>query len=754
VTEVALLRGASRFVGDLVRPGDCHLRFVVSTAANARIRSIDCTDAASAPGVVAVFTATDLDLVPIHEIELIPEGFAQPPLASGTVRFAGEYLAAVLADSPAAAVDGAERVVVEYERLEALDDPGAGATAIDGAIALDGATELDGATAMEWKHPAAADAFEGADVAVTRRVVIPRVAVAPMEGRAARAEPGAGGRLTLWLSTQSPHWSRVQVARSLRLAPDDVRVVTPDVGGGFGGKANGGVAAYVVTAAVARALGRAVVFVEDRDQNLLTMQGRGLDLTATLYARRDASIVGLTVDEVCDAGAYPSTGAVEPGKTALMACGPYRVPAVRFSARSVVTTRAPTGAYRGPGRSEAAFVLEHCLQALARELDLDPVEVRRRNLFRHDELPHSTVTGAEYDEGDYHAVLDALLARADYEALRAEQRRRQARQDRHALGIGVSTVIDSTAWFARQESACVAVDRDGTVRVTCGTASAGQQHGRAYASIVAEVLPVDPDDVVVVEGDTVAIDDSGGTSGSRSLQLAGTAVHEAAIEIWAAARDVAATLLEAAPDDIVVDGSRAIVRGVPTRGVTLGEIAARAGADGQCASLDARCAVDQPGATYTCTAHLSVVEVDVETGGVTLRDHVAVTDCGRVVDEVSARGQVVGATVQGIAQAVFEAFEYDELGNPRTTSLAEYLVPAASEVPAVDAEFVTTLTPHNALGARGVGEVGMVGAPPAVHAAILDALAPWGVTRLDLPCRPEQIWRALRDAVATADITA
>jgi len=742
VQRAPQIRGAGAYTADLETDA-LRLRFVTSPHAHARIVGIDVTGALTHPGVVAVFTAATLPTVPIHEIPMIPTGFAQPALATDVVRFVGEYVAAVVAETDAAAVDAAELVVVDYAPLPVAADPRAALAPGAPTLFPDHGTNV----ALAWDHDTPLDAAERLVTALVRvdaTVSLPRVAVAPMEGRAALAVPGPDDTLTLWLSTQSPHWSRTQIARSLALAPARIRVITPLVGGGFGGKANGGVAAYVATAAAARALCHPVRFVEERADNLITMHGRGLHLSGTLRATVDGAIVDLTVDETCDAGGYPGTGAVEPGKTALMACGPYRVPAVRFHGRSVATNGSPTGAYRGPGRSEAALLLEVLLDGLAHTLGLDPVEVRRRNLLRPEEVPATTVTGATYDAIDAPAVLDALLDAVDYPAARAEQARRNATAPRIARGIGISTVIDSTAWFARQEPARVFVDATGAVHVVCGTASAGQLHGRAYATLVAEVLPVDPDDVVVLEGDTDAIHESGGTSGSRSLQLAGAAVHAAAEAVWSAVRDLAADLLEAAADDVVVAGRTIAVRGVPARAVTLREVAAHAAAHDR--ALDAHCTVDQPEATFTVAAHCAVVDVDLATGAVTPVRHVAVTDCGTVIDLPSAAGQVVGATVQGIAQALYEECVADEQGNPRTASLAEYAMPSAAEVPPIEATFVTTPSPANALGARGVGEVGMVAAPPAVYGAVLDALRPYGVERIDLPCTPERVWRALRDA--------
>jgi carbon-monoxide dehydrogenase large subunit len=362
------------------------------------------------------------------------------------------------------------------------------------------------------------------------------------------------------------------------------------------------------------------------------------------------------------------------------------------------------------------------------------------------ELPLVTASGAEVADADHPRVLAALLDAVDLTDWRAQQSARLHRHDRRALGIGIATALDSTAWFARTEPAKVTVTPTGTVRVDCGTASAGQAHARAFATIVSEVLPVDPELVVVVAGDSARLDESGGSSGSRSLQLAGSAIRVASEQVWESVRVVAADLLEASADDVVVDGARAIVRGVPAHGVTLADIARHCAEQPEAPALEAHCVFDQPGATHTSTAHACVVEVDLETGGVSVVHHTSVTDCGRVVDPIAVHGQVVGATAQAIGQVLFEEFVYDDSDQPRTATFADYLVPSAAEIPAVDAHFVTSPTSVNPLGARGVGEVGMVGAPAAIHAAVLDALAPYGVDHIDLPCTPERVWRALRDA--------
>jgi carbon-monoxide dehydrogenase large subunit len=725
-----LLTGDARFAADVAAPGALTLVFVRSTSAHADVVDIDIAGAAAVPGVVGVFTADDLALGPLYEIFSLPERLAQPPLAASRVRFFGERLVAVVAESPATALDAAELVHVELEPLPAV---------VDVRRSLDPGAPLvfpehGSNLVLEWELAAPDDTWDDGAVTVEGTLDMPRIAVAPLETLSVLAVP-ADDRVTVWASTQAPQSTRSVLAHSLGIAPEAVRVRTPRVGGGFGGKAVGGVADYVVTAAVASRLGRPVRCVEDRGANLALMHARGIHLRYALHARSDGALTALAVDELCDAGAYPSTNAVEPGKTAMMATGPYRLPGLRFRGRSALTNLAPCGAFRGPGRSEATALLERAMDKLARRLGMDPVDLRRRNLLTPCELPHDTPGGARYDESDYVADLDSVVSKGGYDALRRAQRRRSPGE--RPLGVGVASVVDSTAWYARREEAVLAVDRDGRVRVAVGTTSAGQNHAVALATIVAEVLPVQAADVDVSEGDTDEVPSGGGTSGSRSLQLAGSAVRVACEAVLDRARQVVADLLEAAVEDVVVAEAGLSVRGVPPAFVPWKEVAARGG-------LDARCVFDQERPTYPSAAHLAAVEVDPETGTVTPVRLVSVTACGRVVDPPGATGQVVGATAQGVAQVLFEQVSYDDAGVPRGTSLAEYLMPSAAELPAIDASFAPpSAAALNPLGAKGVGEIGMLGAPAALHGAVLDALAPFGVDELELPCTPERIWRAI-----------
>jgi carbon-monoxide dehydrogenase large subunit len=738
----ALLTGRAGFTGDLTAPGLLHLVFVRSPVAHARVVAVDAEDARRAPGVVGVFAAGDLPIVPLWEIALVPEHLAQPALADGVVRYVGERVAAVVAESYAAAVDAAELVRVEYEDLDVACD--IGAAIAPGAPSLF-AGHPDN-VCLAWDSDDPDRGCEESAVRTSLTLEIPRVCTAPMEPHAVLAVPGEAGDLTVYASTQVPTAARAQIARTLVMDPSTVRVIAPFVGGGFGGKAAGAIGEHMVAAAVARLLDRPVRFVEERTDNLVGMQGRGVRNAVTLHADADGRLVGLSADIACDAGAYPNVGAVEPGKTRMMLGGPYRLGFVDARARAVVTNRAPVGAYRGPGRSEASLMLERTLDVMAADLRVDPVELRRRNLVPPDAFPYATATQLSYDSGDYPALLDALVEHSSYDELRAEQRARRAAGA--LTGIGVAVVVDSTAWFSRNEGASVRLDDDGTIVVRACSTVSGQRHDRLYREVVRSVLPVPAERIRVVEGDTGEWDASDGTMGSRTAQLAGTAVLGATRELVAGLTAAAASMLEADPADVVfhagpAGGGGFGVRGVPASAVSLAELAVRRQPD-DAGSFEARCLHEQAGPTYPAAAHLSVVDVDPETGRVTARRHVTVTDCGRVLDEASVRGQIVGASVQGIAQALYEEAVHDAEGNPLTASFVDYGIPSAADVPGVEVHLVETPSPRNPLGAKGVGEIGMLAAPAAVLNAVVDALSPFGVRHLDLPCTPARVWSALR----------
>jgi carbon-monoxide dehydrogenase large subunit len=710
-----LVTGGGRFVDDLAPPGCLHAAFVRSSAAHARIE-VDVDAARQAPGVVAVFTAGDLGLRPGKAYGVAEDEFARPPLASSEVRFAGEPVAIAIADSRAAAADAAQLVAVDYQPLPV-------------------AADLGSADLVAYQMEAGApEPLASAEVVVRQRMLNQRLAAVPLETNALLAVP-EGDRLTVYASTQSPHDLRDAVAAALDLDEERVRCVVQDVGGGFGAKV-GFHFEFLVVAAAARKLGRPVKYMETRSENLVAMvQGRAQLQDAELGARRDGTLVGLRIEVRQDAGAYPQHGAFLPIMTGLMATGPYRIPAVHFSARSLVTNTTPTGYYRGAGRPEATALLERSLDLLAAELDLDPAELRRRNLLTAAELPWTTPTGAAYDSGDYPAALEKALKLAGYEELRAEQRRRREAGDRRRLlGIGLSTYVEVTAPLLLTEYASAEVGEGGRIEVAVGTASTGQGHETSFAMIAAERLGVRLDQVAVVEGDTDRVARGFGTQGSRSIQLGGSALVEAAEALLEQARTVAAERLEADAADIESGPAGLFVRGVPGRLVSWAELA-RAGLKGESDFFT-------PDTTYPFGAHVSVVEVDAETGSVTLIRHVAVDDCGNLINPLLAEGQVQGGIAQGIAQAIFEEVIHDAEGNPRTATLLDYQVPTCNEMPPLTTAHTVTPTPHNPLGAKGIGESGTIGSTPAVWNAVIDALRHLGVRHLDMPLTPEKVWAA------------
>ncbi len=700
MTNPDLLRGEALFTADSRAPGLLHLYFVRSQYAAARIVAVQTDEAKAFPGVVAVFCADDLAIIPVWEIALLPEDFAQPPLARNLVRYVGEKVVAIVAESPAIAIDAAELVVIEYEPLPALTDMRA--VGLDTSPVL--FSEHPSNVCLQWPSDNPHPDLTGTDVVASVSHLIPRVSCAPIEGHAIVATPLPDGRLE----------------------------------GGFGGKAAGGICEHVVVAAAARALGRSVSFIEDRNANLSSMQGRGVRNHVKLHASSDGRLLAIEADITADAGAYPNVGAVEPGKTRMMVCGPYGIAAANITARSVVTNLPPVGAYRGPGRSEAAVMLERTLDVLADALRIDPVEIRRRNLLAADAFPYLAPTGLEYDSGNYHELLDLLVAKSGYQNLRQKQLERRTTNGQ-LLGIGVSFVIDSTAWFSRTEGAAIHINDDGNIVILTGSASAGQQHGNLYRSIVQRLFPVASDQIIVVEGDTDQWSQSDGTMGSRTAQLAGTAVLRSVERLHESLLDIAANQFEAATEDIVIyPGGLIGVRGVPSRSLTFAQLVAST-----TEPIEASCLYEQAGASYPAAAHLSVVEIDGETGRVVPIRHVAVTDCGVVLDPDSARSQVIGATAQGISQALYEEFVFDEDGNPLTNSFADYALPSAAEIPSIETHFIETPSPRNPLGAKGVGEIGMIAAPVAVQNAVIDAVRHLGVQHLDMPCTPEKVWAAI-----------
>jgi carbon-monoxide dehydrogenase large subunit len=746
VEDPDVLFGRARYVDDLDVPGVLHLAFVRSTVAHARLVSVEVAEAGAMPGVVAVFTSADLDVPVAPGLMVVNPGFARPPLATGKVRFVGDMVAAVVAETRSAAADAAEQVVVDYEPLPAVVDPEA-ATEPGAPLQFEAA----GTNVAAGSRDAGEDPLAGAEVVVRGRFENQRMAVLPMEGNAIAVVPGedgAGHDLTVYVATQMPHGWRNQAVELFGLDPARLRVVAPHVGGAFGGKA-GVTSEHAVAVAAALRLQRPVKWVETRSENLVAMpHGRGQVQYVELGLRRDGTIVGLRCRIIGDGGAYAGFGGGLAGwTTRLMAQGPYRIPRIGYDVATVATNTTPMGAFRGAGRPEAAAFLERILDMAAAELGLDPAEIRRRNFLPPDAFPVSTVMGATYDSGDYDAAVTEALRVAGYEALRAEQAERRRRGDRRLLGIGLASYVEITAGGNGQEWGSVEVHTDGTVTVKAGTSAHGQGHATAFAMLVADRLGLPLSAVRFVQSDTALVPTGGGTGGSRSLQLGGTAVAGAAEAVLAAGRSLAAQLLEAAEGDIVVsDGGRLGVAGVPARALSWAELAVAGEKRGT--PLVAEQDFAQPGATFPFGAHVAVVEVDADTGLVRPLRHVAVDDCGRVLNPLLVAGQQHGGVAQGIGQALWEAVAYDDDGNPLTATLADYGLPSAAELPSFEVSGTETPTPLNPLGAKGIGESGTVGSMPAVQNAVVDALAHLGVRHLDPPLTPERVWRAIEAARA------
>jgi aerobic carbon-monoxide dehydrogenase large subunit len=745
----SLLTGAARYLDDVPCEGALHGVFVRSPIAHALVRSADVDAARAMPGVVGVFVAADMGGLRMPPVEDSPEVFARPLIAIDRVRFVGEPVAVVVAQTRAHAMDAADAVAVDYEPLPALIDPEA-ALQSDAPILF----QAHGSNLAIRVDNVAEDpnALEGAEIIVRARFVNHRVAPVPMEPNGALAIPGVAAdqpSVTLWASVQAPHDTRRIVAHVLGLDPAQVRVRTATVGGGFGGK----IPTYpehVVIAWLARHLGSAVRWSETRSENMVAMtHGRGQVQHVELGATRDGRMLGLRVFVIQDIGAYASEAATLPPLTGLMASGPYRIPRIDFHAVSVVTTTTPVGAYRGAGRPEATWLLERALDMLAAELGIDPAEIRRRNFVPHDKFPYRTPTGATYDSGDFGRALDMALRAAGYGELRQEQAARIDRAETWQLGIGISSYVEITGWGS--EFASVEADDQGTFTVLTGTSPHGQGHETAWAQIVAETLGVSFDAVTVRHSDTQLVPRGEGTMGSRSLQVGGSALLQASVALLDKARRLAAHLLQTSESDVRPFDGRIGIGEAPELSLSWGELAAAA-ADpsslppGMRTGLRAQADFEMEDSTYPSGAHVAVVEVDTETGKVKLIRHIAVDDCGRRINPMLVEGQIHGGIAQGAAQALFESFVYDELGNPLTSSLATYAMPSAAEFPAFVTVSLETPTDRNPLGAKGVGEGGTIGAGPAVHNAVIDALSHLGVRHIDMPVSPDRIWRAIWDA--------
>lgn len=751
VEDPALLTVGGTYVADLRVPeldGAAHVTYVRSTMAHARLASLDVDAARGAPGVLAVFTAADLDLGPLPPPSpMLNAAMVRPLLADGVVRFVGEPVAAIVSERPAHGADAAELVWPDYEPLPAIVDPATSA-GNDTLLHPEAGTNviLDLAYGDDDGH-----LFDGCEVVVTADIVNQRVAAVPLEVRSGAAA-WVEGRLWQWSSTQHAHGVRDALAALYDVDRSAVRVIAPDVGGGFGAKI-GSTPEELLLGWLAKRVGRPVRWTEDRGENMVAMgHGRGQHQRIELGGQRNGDVEAYRLTVLQDGGAYPNMGSVLPYLTRMMAPGTYAIPRVSVSSRSVVTNTMSTVAYRGAGRPEATAAIERAMDLFAAEIGKDPAEVRRQNLIPADAFPYTTPTGATYDAGDYERALDLVLDAAGYEELRAEQARRREAGEVHQLGIGVSTYVEVTAGpMAGSEHARVVVEADGSATVYTGSSAHGQGHDTAFATLVNAELGIPMDRITVIHGDTDLVEKGEGTMGSRSLQLGGSAVFQASAGVVTRGTQLAAGLLGTTPDQVVFDkaSGRFHRQGDPDDARGWPDVAEASKFDGT--PLEASTDFRASAPTFPFGAHVAVVDVDTETGMVRLHRMIAVDDAGRILNPLLAEGQRHGGIAQGAAQALLEEVRFDADGNPVTANLADYAAISAAELPSFELVDMETPTPINPLGAKGIGESGTIGSTPAVQSAVVDAVSHLGIRHLDMPATPERVWRAIEAArTATA----
>ena len=665
--DPGLLTGSNHYVDDLDIDA-ARIVFVRSTMAHASLLEVDISEAVNMPGVLAVYTSDNLEMPAVNQSEFMDPSMNRPPLAVGRVRFVGDIIAAVVAESHSQAVDAAEQVIVDYDPLPANADIEA-ALADDAQILWEGAeNNVCFAIGNEYDGP---DVTEGADTVVSERIVTQRLAGVPMEPNGCVAIP-EGDSMTFYASTQAAHGLRDGLAPNLGMEPENLRVVAPWVGGGFGPKA-GLYIEFILCGKAAQELTRPVRWTEQRGENMLSMaQGRAMVMTADLGVNSDGSIVGLKARVVADAGAYPAIGAILPMLTMQLSQAVYDIPAIDFFAQSVLTNTTVIGAYRGAGRPEATQMVERILDKAANAIGMDPAELRRKNYIQPDAFPLTTLVGANYDSGEYERSLDAVLEASGYADLRAEQTRRREANDPMMLGIGVSSYVEVTAPIGLHvEYGSCEINDDGSATIKVGTSSHGQGHDTAFSMIVNDVLGIPMDQVTHVDADTEEVARGSGTLGSRSLQAGGSAIYEASQVVLEKGKQLAASLLEASADDIVVGEGALQVAGVPAKSISWADLATAAVEQEIEGGLAHELDFDGTDATYPFGSHVAVVEIDRETGHVELLRHVAVDDCGTILNPMLVNGQQHGGIAQGIAQALWEHVQYDEDANPVPASLMD-----------------------------------------------------------------------------------
>ncbi len=773
--DYGLITGLSHYVDDLRpaegRPTALYMAVVRSPYAHAEIRTIRLDAARALPGVIAAFGGAELvsgmrtlDTAPIPNLKK-PE---RRPMAVDKVRYVGDPVAVVLAENLYSAIDGRDLIDVDYTPLASVVDP-------EAALAPGAPLLYDdfGSNVAFHSQTGGGDirvVFERADRIIRLRVVNQRLAPSSLEPRACMFDfDPNNGQFSAWVSSQAIYRAQDTLAKFLGLDSNSIQVHNAQVGGGFGAK-TAFLGEEIITAALALKYGRPVKWIEDRGENLQTQtQGRGQINYIEAAFQNDGRLLGLKVHTVADLGAFlAASTAMVPNGTPHMLGGPYQVEAVESQVVGVFTNKVPTAAYRGAGRPEAAYILERTMNRAVYELGLDPAEIRRRNFISSEAFPYKSVTGLQYDSGNYTAALSRALELADYAGWRTKQRERRESESSHLLGIGIATFLEITGGGGNtrpgvpQEAATVRIRRDGTLLVQSGVAHNGQGHFTAFSQIAATVFDLPGSKVEVRMNDTALPAYGIGTFGSRTTQTAASVVYLAAEAVRDKALQLAAKVLEAAPADLVLEDGKIMVRGVPVRSIALGELAQlveeqpnliereapnpsnNVPIEGLAAWRD----FSPPGAAFSSGAHMAVVEVDTDTGEVHVLTYVAVDDCGRVLNHYLAEAQVHGGLAQGIGQALYEEVVYDQSGQLLTSSLMDYTLPNAEQVPVFVTETVETPSPTNPLEAKGVGEAGCIGGPPAVVNAVLDALAPLGIKTIDMPLKPEKIWTVVQAAHA------
>ena len=736
IEDPRFLTGEGTYIANLPMPGALHLTFVRSSMAHARLTGIDASEALSMPGIRYVWTAADIDIAPAGPANgMMNKAMLFPYLAIDTVRYVGDLVAIVVSEDKSSGIDAAETVIVDYEPLEAVLD-------MDDSFSNRVLLHPDAETNVVLTFAARSndDIFADCEVVVDLVIENQRVAPAPMEVRSCVAT-WDGTRLTQWACSQGAHGARDGLAEVFGLEKSQVRVITPDVGGGFGAK-SGVYPEEILVGWATRKLGVPVRWTESRTENMLAMgHGRAQRQRTRMGGTRDGRITAYRLDLLQDAGAYARAGAVLPYMTRMMAGGVYDIANVQFESNSVVTNTTPTVAYRGAGRPEATAAIERTLDEFARVCGIDPAEVRRRNYIAPSAFPLTTSMGAKYDSGEYAAALELALNAAGYDQLLVEQKKRRDSKDPVQIGIGIASYVETTNPMGSGDYGSVEIKADGGAIVRTGSSSHGQGHHTAWAMIVSQTTGIPMDKIEFRFGDTDDVDRGGGTGGSRSLQVGGSAAKLAAESVIEKARQRAADLLEAAVEDVIIDTVRGAfhVKGSPTPARTWAELMIEIDAP-----LEAEVDYVPEGATFPFGTHVCVVEVDVETGSVVVARHIACDDAGTIINPLLVDGQVHGGIAQGVAQALLEVIAYDPDGNPITSNLADYGFISAAELPSFERVPMETPTPRNPLGAKGIGEAGTIGSTPAVHNAVVNAVSHLGVTHIDMPCTSFNVWTAIQ----------